>query len=247
MSHLIRIGTAGWSIPRAWSELFPSNGTHLQRYAARLSAVEINSSFHRPHRHATYQRWAESVGPDFRFAVKMPKDITHRRRLVDAEMPLQSFAEQIAGLGDKLAVILIQLPPSFAFEPDLAAHFLRLARAMLPGRIVMEPRHPTWFSGAADGFLIQEEIARVAADPAPVPDAAVPGGWRGFTYYRLHGAPHMYRSAYGEEAVSGQARSALQAAQKSETWVVYDNTTAGAATGDALALLGVISLKRRSA
>lgn len=246
MSRLIRIGTAGWSIPRIWRDRFPAEGTQLERYAARFSAAEINSSFYHPHRQETYRRWAASVGEDFRFAVKLPREISHRHRLVDADEPLRSFADQIAGLGDKLRVVLIQLPPSFAFDAEVAAAFLPLARATLAQQLAIEPRHPSWFSGAADSLLAEHEVARVAADPARVPEAAEPGGWRGFAYFRLHGAPRIYWSDYDANAISAHARAAGQA-DGAEAWVVYDNTTSGAATGNALALADLIRAETRTA
>jgi uncharacterized protein YecE (DUF72 family) len=72
---LIRIGCAGWSLPRVEQERFPAAGSHLERYASVFDAVEINSSFHRPHRPATYARWAAAVPSSFRFSVKLPKTI----------------------------------------------------------------------------------------------------------------------------------------------------------------------------
>ena len=79
----IRTGTAAWSIPKEHAAPFPVAGSHLERYGAVLNAVEINSSFYRPHRTTTYERWAASVPEDFRFAVKVPKAITHEHRLKD--------------------------------------------------------------------------------------------------------------------------------------------------------------------
>ena len=81
----IFVGTAGWSIPKADQEAFAPGGSHLVRYASRFDGVEINSSFYRPHRVVTYQRWADDVPDRFRFAVKMPKAITHEGRLVDRD------------------------------------------------------------------------------------------------------------------------------------------------------------------
>lgn len=246
MACAIRIGTAGWAIPGAWRERFPPDGTQLERYAARLSAAEINSSFYRPHRVGTYQRWADSVGPDFRFAVKLPKEITHQRRLADVDELLRSFADQVAGLGTKLQVVLVQLPPSFAFDAKLAAQFLQLARNRLSARLVIEPRHASWFSGPAERVLIDHAVARVAADPPPIPEAAAPGGWRGLTYFRLHGAPRIYWSDYDADAIALHARAVLTASESSETWVVYDNTASGAATGNALALSMLVRPEKRS-
>src|SRR5829696_9557837 len=112
----IAIGTAGWSIRSEHKPRFPSEGTHLERYAARLPAVEINSSFYRPHRPATYERWAASVPERFRFAVKVPKAITHERRLTDAGDAIARLLEQLAGLGDRLGCLLVQLPPSLGYD-----------------------------------------------------------------------------------------------------------------------------------
>jgi uncharacterized protein YecE (DUF72 family) len=232
----MRIGTAGWAISAAFADQFPAGGTQLERYAARFLAVEINSSFHRPHRPATYARWAESVGPDFRFAVKLPKTITHERRLIDIDAPLDRFVTEIAPLGAKLGPVLVQLPPSLAFAAsEVDAFFVRL-RERLDGPIACEPRHASWFAADAEALMMRHRIARVAADPARIPEAAVPGGWREIAYFRLHGTPHMYRSEYGVERVTAQAAILDAQAGAAERWTIYDNTAAGAATGDALRL-----------
>jgi len=124
------VGSAGWNVPRLHRERFAAAGSQLQRYASRLSAVEINSSFYRPHAAATYERWAAAVPDSFRFAVKIPKLITHDRALVRARDPLARFVDEIAGLGMKLGPLLLQLPPSFAFEPRRVGRFLDLLRRL---------------------------------------------------------------------------------------------------------------------
>ncbi|MGZ8413013.1 MAG: DUF72 domain-containing protein, partial [Gemmatirosa sp.] len=106
-SSSFRIGTAGWSLPKAEQHAFPGEGTHLERYAARFPAVEINSSFYRPHRPATYARWAASVPADFRFAVKVPRTITHERRLRDVDDLLDAFLGEARGLGASLGCLLV--------------------------------------------------------------------------------------------------------------------------------------------
>ncbi|MDB5683662.1 MAG: hypothetical protein JWM75_1360 [Sphingomonas bacterium] len=233
-----RIGVAGWSIPGPVADQLPGPGTHLERYAGRFNAAEINSSFHRPHRPATYARWAQSVPPDFRFAVKLPKTITHGLRLIDAGALIERFADEVAGLGDRRGPILVQLPPSLAFVPDVAATFFDLIDTVLGAPIVCEPRHPSWFEADADALLLAHRVARVAADPAKVPAAAVPGGWPAIAYFRLHGSPQIYRSAYGAEAVAAHAATVKAlAAGGAETWTIYDNTASGAAMADGLLLL----------
>jgi uncharacterized protein YecE (DUF72 family) len=230
------IGTAGWSIPAKDRERFPGEGSALERYSARFAGVEINSSFHRSHRASIWQRWAESVPPGFRFAVKAPKTITHAAKLVDCGDLLELFLEETRPLGDKLAVILVQLPPKLAFEPALAGDFFGLLGTSAAARIACEPRHPSWFEADADALLVRHRIARIAADPAVVPAAASPGGWRDFAYWRLHGSPAMYRSSYDDRRLEDYAR-AMRGSPASETWCMFDNTAASQATGNALALM----------
>jgi uncharacterized protein YecE (DUF72 family) len=230
----MRIGTAGWSIPAPSRADFPADGSQLERYATRLNAVEINSSFYRPHRRTTYERWAASVPADFCFAIKLPKTITHELRLVGGEEVMARFAAEIAGLGDKRGPILVQLAPSLAFDAAVATAFFAQADAMLGGAIVCEPRHASWFEAAADALLVAHRIARVAADPAKVPGAALPGGWLDLSYTRLHGSPLIYRSDYDAAAIAGHAAAARAA--PGESWTIYDNTSAGCALGNALDL-----------
>lgn len=173
------VGVAGWSIPAMLADRFPAAGTHLERYGARLLAVEINTSFYRPHRRATYERWAASVPAAFRFAVKLPKTITHGCRLVNCHDLMERFAGETAGLGRKRGPILVQLPPSLAWPGDLAERFFCDLKAMIDGPIVVEPRHASWFAPQVDAMLVRQRISRVAADPARMAGQGGPAaGWR---------------------------------------------------------------------
>jgi uncharacterized protein YecE (DUF72 family) len=231
----MRIGTAGWSIPKEHGSAFPAEGSHLERYAAVFDAVEINSSFYRPHRLATYERWAASTPANFAFAVKVPKAITHEHRLKDVDELLGRFLSGVRGLGPKLGPLLVQLPPSLPFEIGTSDEFLRVLRSRIASAIVCEPRHRSWFAPEVESLLDELRIARVAADPAPAPRAGDPGGWRGLSYYRLHGSPRIYYSPYGEETLTAIAtRLANAAATGTPTWCIFDNTAAFAATRDAL-------------
>jgi uncharacterized protein YecE (DUF72 family) len=233
----LRIGCAGWTIPKAHAASFPASDSHLERYAQVFNAVEINSSFHRPHRRATYERWAAGVPDGFVFAVKAPKQITHERRLAGAEAPLDEFLAQAGGLGGKLGPLLFQFPPKFAFDAGTLRTFFAALRARHDGDVVCEPRHADWFAPAADDLLAQFRIARVAADPAPVDAAAEPGGWKELVYFRLHGSPRVYWSDYGTEQIDRFADKLVRAAKDARAaWCIFDNTASGAATGNALAL-----------
>lgn len=232
----VRIGTAGWSIAREAAGSFPSEGSGLERYAARFNAVEINSSFHRPHRASTWERWHDSVPAGFRFSVKIPKRITHELKLVGFEEPLATFLDEVGALGGKLAVLLVQLPPKLAFEADVAQRFLAELASRSPAAVACEPRHASWFADDAGELLRELGVARVAADPARCAGADEPGGWQGLSYWRLHGSPVIYRSSYADriEVYAKSLRAEIEAGR--DTWCIFDNTASSAATGDAVAL-----------
>ena len=165
----LRVGTAGWSVSSQYNGDVPAGGSHLERYARRLNAVEINSSFYRPHQRKTYERWAQSTPKGFRFSVKVPKAMTHEHGLADCRALLDRFAAEVTGLGGRLGVLLVQLPPKLALEKRVAGRFFRALRKRIDVPVVCEPRHASWFTPDANDWLAAREIARVAADPAQVP------------------------------------------------------------------------------
>ena len=232
----VRIGCAGWSIPRESADRFASEGTHLVRYAQVLNCAEVNSSFYRPHRQSTWERWRESVPEHFRFSVKAPKAITHESALRCSPATLEDFLQQTYLLGEKLGPILFQLPPSLQFEAQTLNRFLKLLRDRFAGSVVWEPRHPSWFGAEADELLQAFQIARVAADPAVVPDAALPAGWASVVYFRLHGSPRRYYSSYDDKFLKDLAVTLEERSRRAEVWCVFDNTASGAAARNALDL-----------
>jgi uncharacterized protein YecE (DUF72 family) len=126
------------------------------------------------------------------------------------------------------------------FDPDAAEAFFRTLRDSFVGDVVCEPRHATWFTADVDALLIERQVARVAADPQPHPDARKPGGWRGLAYYRLHGSPKMYYSSYSDEditQIAGELRK--REAEDTRTWCIFDNTAEFAATANALAAAAI--------
>lgn len=244
----VRVGTAGWSVPRAVAAQFPGPGSHLARQARVLPCAEINTSFYRPHRREVYARWAEQTPPGFRFAVKLPRSITHDQRLRAARVPLHRFVDEVAGLGERLGVLLLQLPPSQAFEARPVRSFFGLLRGLYDGPVVCEPRHASWFEPAADRLLVKWRVGRAAADPARWPAAAVPGGWLGpdgdgagaVIYHRWHGSPRMYWSAYGDDWLQARAAALRRWPRAADCWCIFDNTASGAAAADALRLQAML-------
>lgn len=230
------VAVAGWAIRKEQADLFAAEGSHLQRYASRFDAVEINSSFYGSHKPDTYERWAAAVPDAFRFAVKMPKALTHEGCLEDTGVALTRFLREISGLGPKLGCVLVQLPPGLAYEPRTVESFFTALRARHRGPIVCEPRHPTWFTGAADRRLEAHGIGRVAADPSCGDDGDQPSGSERVAYFRLHGSPVMYHSSYSDHYLAQLAGRMRALAARSPVWCVFDNTARGAATINGLEL-----------
>jgi len=237
---ILRVATAGWAISAQYKDLFAGDGSQLERYAKRLHAVEINSSFYRHHKINTYRRWADSVPAHFRFSVKVPKTLTHDGELAPLPEVLDQFAVEISGLGEKLGVLLVQLPPSLAFNESIARHFFSEIHRRVDVPITCEPRHPSWGSEGASTLLRECNVARVAADPPPWPGANEAGECRQIAYFRWHGHPRKYYSDYDSEALASLWKQ-LTIANKTaaQVWCVFDNTALGYALGNALATVDV--------
>ena len=207
-----------------------------------LPAAEINSTFHRSHRASTYERWAASVPGDFSFSAKLPRTITHGERLVGAGALVDAFLAELAPLRPKVGCLLVQLPPSLAFDARIARTFFTLLRRRWSHGIAVEPRHESWFAPAADRLLDALTVARVAADPPRAANGMEPGGWQGIAYFRLHGSPRVYYSAYEAPFLDALAlRLRDLRARPIPCWCIFDNTTLGAGTANALDLADKVS------
>lgn len=242
-SGAVRIGLAGWSeaIGRhrksfPASARFEPGASALANYATAFDFVEINASFYRQFRPATYAKWAGDVPDNFRFAVKMHRLITHYTRLRNTAL-LEPFFESAAGLGDKLAVILVQLPPALSFDSSLAAAFFHALRARYSGSVVCEPRHDSWSGPDALTLLADHRVGLVRVEiPEPESEQGpddVP------VYVRLHGSPRRYYSSYSDPQLD-QLAGFLRLNMKRQCFVVFDNTASGAGVRNALHLRRIL-------
>ena len=222
------------------ADRYGNKGSHLERYSAMMNCVEVNSSFYRPHQQKTWHRWAAATPPGFKFAVKAPKAVTHVAKLLNCGDALAQFFEQIAGLDEKLGPVLLQFAPGHAFDQGVVRDFLGVLREVHSRPVAFEPRNASWFTPEADQLLREFKIARVAADPAKGSSlAAKPGGATGLRYYRLHGSPRVYWSAYDATQIGNLAAQLLDY-EPVECWVIFDNTAAGEALENALELKALV-------
>lgn len=244
----IMIGTADWALGDEGAAAFRAECFDLQRFAGLMDCVEINSSFYRSHRSRVYERWAECTPADFRFAVKCPKKISHGCRLEGVREALKRFAGAASALGPKWCVLLVQLPGSLAYEDRVAGRFFEQVHACFGGAIVCEPRHPSWFTQAAERLLRDVEVSRAAVDPARWPEAGEPGGWtRALAmdhaptlYCRWHGSPREYWSAYDEGWLRERALWLQLQSSNQPCWGIFGNTAGGKAVRNALRLKAML-------
>lgn len=235
----VRIGTAGWRIPKELRDGFPDWGdrTQLWGYARRLDVVEINKTFYGLPMASTFGKWRDRVPGEFRFSLKAPRAITHDRRLEDAGDPLDEFLARAGELEDRLGVLLFQLPPSLEFDEGLAGSFLADLRERHRGAAALEARHETWFRDRPEALLREHGVSRVAADPPRAEGDGRPGADRETVYFRLHGTPDTYRSPYrGDGLETWEERVRRAAADAGEVFCVFDNTAEGEGTADALTI-----------
>lgn len=242
----MRIGTAGWTIPTYLKNDFALEGSHLERYSQVFNSVEINSSFYRDHKSETYAKWNLLTPKNFRFSVKLSRYFTQEKRLEEAGIRLQQTLEGISHLKEKWGVLLIQLPPRLAFSYDVVKRFIDELRHFYTGPAVWEPRHPSWACLEAIDLFNRYEMSKVFADPEPCPlpeELLLASSTKALRYFRLHGSPEIYKSHYTEETMISIVHEIQKSplfnssqAVPSNTWVIFDNTTYGYATQNALEL-----------
>jgi len=167
----IRIGACAWNF-REWREVFYPRDlpeSHwLEFYARYFPTVEIDSTFYAAPPPESVRRWLDLTPSHFRFSCKLPREITHRRRLRDCSAELSGFLTSIEPLAPKLHVILVQLPPSFS--PRDGKTPLRSFLEQLPRdfRFAIEFRHPGWHRPQIIRLLEKYRICWVWADTSPL-------------------------------------------------------------------------------
>jgi uncharacterized protein YecE (DUF72 family) len=189
------IGTSGFSYPEWRGAFYPADlapRDFLRHYAARLNSVEIDSTFYRMPAARTLEAWKAATPERFRFAIKAPRRITHVERLKTPSESLDYFQRTLAGLGERLGVVLYQLPPNFAVDVDrLDAFLARLSTGM---RCAFEFRHASWFAEAVYERLRKRGVGLCIrdADEGMTPSVLTAP----FTLVRLR------RSRYGAAALA---------------------------------------------
>jgi len=247
-SRNVFVGTSGWAVAHAVAPPSRPGISGLERYAEHFNAVEVNSTFYRLPLAKTVDRWRDATPAEFRFAVKLPRSITHEAGLIAAEAETAEFCELVARFERKLGPLLVQLPASRELEARVARPFFEHLKRVSAAPVVVEPRHVSWFTAEADRLLGDLAVARAAADPACCAAASRPGHAGGPSYFRWHGSPRKYFSAYPPAAITSLAAQVLDMKRargaRGEVYCFFDNTGLGAAAINALSLQTALSATR---
>ena len=196
----IHIGTSGWSYDHWQGILYPKGASSLKRldfYTRTFRTVEVNNTFYRWPKDETFANWRERTPEDFVFSIKASRGLTQFRRLNDPGPWLDRMTQGLRELGDKLGILLLQLPPQFAYHPDRLASFLPQVPSGL--RIAFEFRHPTW--NREDVFEVLEAYGAAYCVMSGAGLPCVLRATAPFVFVRLHGPDrkHLYSGSYSDD------------------------------------------------
>lgn len=237
----VSVGTSGWQY-RDWrGVLYPPalpQRAWLEWYSRHFPVVEVDSTFYRLPDRSVFETWAEQTPGQFRFAVKASRYLTHVKRLRDPQEPVANLLDRARCLGQKLAVILLQLPPTMKASPERLSDTLD---AFGDVRVAVELRHQSWWSQEVADVLRAHTAATVWADRrstlvGPLWDTADWG------YVRLHEGRASPWPCYGPRALRSWARRLTEAsASWHDAFVFFNNDPGGAAVRNARSLGGMLT------
>lgn len=193
----VRIGTSGWSYDDWEPELYPPGLPARERlacYASAFRTVELNSSFYRWPRPAQFSSWRQRLPDGFCLSVKAPRGLTHAKKLLEPESWIERISAGWHELGDRRAVLVVQLAPSHARDDARLEYFLRLVPRWI--RVAVEFRHPSWHCDEVFALLAEHAAAYCVMSGAGLP--CVLRATTDFVYVRLHGPDqhHLYAGSY---------------------------------------------------
>jgi len=233
----LHIGTSGWQYDD-WRDAFYPRSVPLNRwleyYAQSFETVEANSAFYRLPRREVFERWSDQTPAGFQMAVKVSRYLTHIRRLAEPAEPVARFLDRARGLGDRLGPVLLQLPPTLRADAGLLDATLR----QFPGtvRLVVEPRHDSWWQDEIRELLTARRVALCWADRE---GRAVTPLWRtaDFGYLRMHAGRAQPPTSYGDRAIdSWLERLAREFHERDPVYVYFNNDRGGAAVRNAMTM-----------
>jgi uncharacterized protein YecE (DUF72 family) len=229
----LRVGCSGWQYKHWRGNFYPADvptSRWLEHYATVFDTVELNNSFYRLPEAHSFEAWRQRVPPDFVYAVKASRYLTHLKKLKDPQPPIDLLFSRLAHLGSALGPVLYQLPPRFPINLDRLTTFLQ---ALPQGFIhVIEFRDPSWYVEEVFNVLKQYDVSLCLHD--------MEGSRTGFraagpaVYIRFHG-PQKYHGRYSDHRLAEAADwCAARLGEDVPVYAYFNNDTGGQAPRDAL-------------
>ena len=234
------IGCSGFYNNDWKGSLYPEDSKSkdfLTLYSQAFNSVEINSTFYRKPTQKTLQKWFDETPEDFRFFIKIPKTISHEKRLKDCKAEISEFCDHIqSGLKEKLAGFLYQFPPSFKNTPENTDVILDNINFNFLN--VIEFRHESWWKEEVFHLLRENNIVFSGVSfPGNLPEEVIINH-PDILYYRLHGKPVLYKSEYSEEFLKDLAEKIEK--EQHKTFIFFNNTWGTAAIHNSLYLKKIL-------
>lgn len=232
---MLRVGTSGWQYKHWRGRFYPPklpSTRWLEHYAARFATVEVNNTFYRLPAPDTFADWAKRVPADFDFAIKASNYLTHYRRLREPAEPVERLLTHAAPLGERLSVVLLQLPPDMKAAPERLDETLRAFGKRV--RVAVEPRHASWWTEEVRGVLTSHGAALCLADRG---SRMITPEWRtaDWCYVRLHFGLAQPPSCYGAAALRSWVARLLEVhGTEVDGYVYFNNDGNGCAVRDAV-------------
>lgn len=238
----IYVGTSGWAFPNWVGILYPDDLPQkkwLNFYSQVFNCVEVNSTFYRLFKTSTYSNWLKSVGDNFRFIIKIPQEISHKKRLMNIFPELDDFCSNIEILGTKIGLLLLQLPPSFDININIFADVVKYIRTKFP--LAVEFRNALLRSDEILQVLIENDCTFVNPDS---PGYRLKNIISNKTlYYRLHGRYELHKSPYDEDELKEIAISIQEFSERiSEAYIIFNNGVFGYSIPNAIKLQELLGM-----
>ena len=235
------VGTSGWSYPHWQGVFYPEDwpkSRWFEYYVRKLPTVEINATFYRFFKDQTYHKWHDSAPEQFKYVLKAPRLISHRKYLKDVTGQIKAFWRSANLLKDKLGLILLQLAPGMPYDLN------RLKQALLtfkiPGKVAVEFRHKKWFTEETRDLLKEVGAIFCTADSpkTELMDWVTSEG----AYIRLHGRKQWYSHNYSKKELAGIAKLAKRMADQGakKVYIFFNNDFGGYAPKNAIALMKML-------
>jgi uncharacterized protein YecE (DUF72 family) len=245
----VRVGCSGWQY-QSWRDVLYPRGCPqrrwLARYAEVFDTVEVNATFYRLARPASVQSWVEATPPDFVFAVKGSRYLTHMKRLTDLGQGLERFYESIAPLvrSPKMGPVLWQLPATFARDDERLAAALEALAESPAARHAFEFRHPSWFTSEVYGLLHAHNAALVIGDHPERPWQPRDVVTADFSYVRFHYGHRGRRGNYSPAEIAEWADRLCDLSAQTEVFAYFNNDWEGFAVRNGQELMRRMGIAR---